>query len=148
MNSNPENDLGFTGGQFEDFSGTAVLDELQEKLDDDDSTKYVLIKHDYYSSDSVHGRELLGSFLQNLCESSYKNIIVYLLDKGTLLLDESNPLYDEMLRLVDRAEMIIADKESISADCLPDTVNGKIILRTTFSITEEIIYLTNLLILE
>ena len=115
---------------------------------DENGTITVLIKHDYYSSDSDHGRELLRSFLINLCESSFKSIIVYLVDEGTQLLDDSNILYNDFNRLIDRADMIIVDKDSPSFGYLSDPGNSKIILETPLSITEEILYLTDLLILE
>ena len=113
MNSNQRSNLELSESQFESFSDNTILEELQEKLDESNSSKYVLIKHDYYSSDSDHGRELLRSFLQKLCESSFKSIIVYLIDEGTLLLDESNPLHNDIQQLIDRSELIFADKEII-----------------------------------
>ncbi len=148
MNNSQKNNLEFSDRQFETFSDNTVLDELQEKIVEDNSVKYVLIKHDYYSSDSDHGRELLRSFLINLCDSSFKSIIVYLVDEGTQLLDESNPLYNDFKRLIERADMVIVDKDSPSFRFLSDPGNSKIILETPLSITEEIIYLTDLLILE
>ena len=148
MNNNPRDNLEFSEPQFDSFSDNTVLEELQEKLDEENSSKYVLIKHDYYSSDSDYGRELLRSFLINICKSSYKSIVVYLMDKGTLLLDGSNPLYDDMRNLIDRSELIIVDKDSPFFGYLSDPGNTKIILQTSLSITEEILYLTDLLILE
>jgi hypothetical protein len=148
MNNNPRNNLEFSDPQYESFSENTVLEELQEKIVEDDSEKFVLIKHDYYSSDSEHGRELLRSFLINLCESSFKSIIVYLIDEGARLLDESNLLYNDFNRLIDRADMVIVDKDSPFFGYLSDPGNSKIILETPLSITEEIIYLTDLLILE
>ena len=148
MNNNPRNNLEFSDPQYENFSDNTVLEELQEKIVEDNSVKYILIKHDYYSSDSEHGRELLKSFFINLCESSYKSIIVYLVDEGTGLLDESNPLYNDFNRLIARADLVIIDKDSPFFGYLSDSGNSKIVFETLLSITEEIIYLTNLLILE
>lgn len=148
MNSNQRSNLELSESQFESFSDNTILEELQEKLDESNSSKYVLIKHDYYSSDSDHGRELLRSFLQKLCESSFKSIIVYLIDEGTLLLDESNPLHNDIQQLIDRSELIFADKEIIEQNQIRCLETAKFVLLNSGSIAEEIIYLSDLLILE
>ena len=148
MSSNQRSNLELSETQFESFSDNTILEELQEKLDEDNSSKYVLIKHDYYSSDSDHGRELLRSFLNKLCESSFKSIIVYLIDEGTLLLDESNPLYQDMQQLINRSELIFADKEIIEQHQIKCSESARFILLNPDSIAEEIIYLSDLLILE
>ena len=148
MSSNQRSNLELSETQFESFSDNTILEELQEKLDEDNSSKYVLIKHDYFSSDSGHGRELLRSFLNKLCESSFKSIIVYLIDEGTLLLDESNPLYQDMQQLINRSELIFADKEIIEQNQLKCSESAKFIMLNPDSIAEEIIYLSDLLILE
>ena len=63
MNSNPRNSLDYQGAQLEQLSDVSLLEVMQEKTDEETSTKYVLIKHDFYSSDSDHGRELLSGFV-------------------------------------------------------------------------------------
>lgn len=148
MNSNPRNSLDYQGAQLEQLSDVSLLEVMQEKTDEETSTKYVLIKHDFYSSDSDHGRELLAGFLASIRESSFSSVIVYLIDKGVKLLDESNPLHVSMLRLIEKSEMIIAATESISYYEVSYSSNSKIIEQSSVSIAEDITYLPNLLILE
>ena len=148
MSSNQRSSLDYQGAQLEQLSDVSLLEVIQEKTDEETSTKYVLIKHDYYSSDSDHGRELLSGFLSSLSESSFSSVIVYLTDKGTKLLDESNPLHGSMLRLIEKSEMIIASSESISYYEVSVCSNSKIVEQSSRSIAEDITYLPNLLILE
>ena len=115
MNSNQRSSLDYQGAQLEQLSDVSLLEVMQEKTDEETSTKYVLIKHDFYSSDSDHGRELLAGFLASLSESSFSSVIVYLTDKGTRLLDGSNPLHESMLRLI----------ESEDESAIPDYVQEK-----------------------
>jgi len=148
MNSSQRSNLDFSGTRLEELSSDSVLEVMQEKTDEESASKYVLIKHDFYSSDSDHGRELLADFISALCDASYKSIIVYLIDKGTRLLDESNPLHDEMLRLTERSEMVISASESIAFYEVNVPDNNKITEQSSRSIAEDIIYIPNLLILE
>lgn len=140
MNNNPRNDL--------DFSDDTLLEVMPAKVDEDIATKYVLIKHDYYSTDSDHGRELLAGFITNLANSSFDSIVVYLIDKGVKLLDEENPLFDKMLRLIEKSETVIATEESIEVYNVVFSKTQKISVESLMSVTEDITYLNNLLTLE
>ena len=140
MNNNPRNDL--------DFSDNTLLEVMPAKIDEDIATKYVLIKHDYYSTDSDHGRELLAGFITNLADSSFNSIVVYLIDKGVKLLDEENPLFDKMLRLLEKSEAVIATEESIEVYNVVFSKTQKISVESLMSVTEDITYLNNLLTLE
>ena len=140
MNNNPRNDL--------DFSDNTLLEVMPAKVDEDIATKYVLIKHDYYSTDSDHGRELLAGFITNLADSSFDSIVVYLIDKGVKLLDEENPLFDKMLRLIEKSETVIATEESIEVYNVVFSKTQKISVESLMSVTEDITYLNNLLMLE
>lgn len=148
MNSNPRNSFDYQGAQLEQLSDVSLLEVMQEKTDEETSTKYVLIKHDFYSSDSDHGRELLSGFLDGLSESSFSSVIVYLIDKGTKLLDETNPLHDSMLRLIEKSEMVIAAADSISFYEVTYDSNSEIVEQSSRSIAEDIIYLPGLFVLE
>ena len=139
MNNNPGNDL--------DFSDNTLLEVMPAKIDEDIATKYVLIKHDYYSTDSDHGRELLAGFITNLADSSFDSIVVYLIDKGVKLLDEENPLFDKMLRLIEKSEAVIATEESIEVYNVVFSKTQKISVESFMSVTEDITYLDNLLTL-
>ena len=71
MNNKQKNSLEFTEPVIEQYSDNVVLEVMQQKISDDVAAKYVLIKHDYYSSDSDHGRDLLRSFFNVLVNSDY-----------------------------------------------------------------------------
>ncbi len=135
MNNNPRNDL--------DFSDNTLLEVMPAKIDEDNATKYLLIKHDYYSTDSDHGRELLAGFITNLADSSFDSIVVYLIDKGVKLLDEENPLFDKMLRLIEKSEAVIATEESIEVYNVVFSKTQKISVESFMSVTEDITYLDN-----
>ena len=148
MNSNPKSSLELVESTVTESSDSTVIEVLPEELKKDSSSKTVLIKHDYYSSDTVHGRELLSSFLSSLRKASYGSLIIYLVDSGTLLLDKSNPLFEQMKLLSAKAEMIIAADESISFYGIEDTDNSKVIIQSMDLIAEDLICLTDVLILE
>ena len=148
MNNSPRNSLDYSNSQLEQFSDDALLEVLPEKTDEDNSTKYVLIKHDYYSTDSEHGREILSGFLTSLINSSYNSIVIYLIDKGVKLLDESDPLYNKMNRLIEKSESVIAAEDSIILYNVNLSNGSKIVQESLTSITSDIVYLNHLLILE
>ena len=148
MNNSPRNSLDYSNSQLEQFSDDALLEVLPEKTDEDNSTKYVLIKHDYYSTDSEHGREILSGFLTSLINSSYNSIVIYLIDKGVKLLDESDPLNSKMNRLIEKSESVIAAEDSIILYNVNMSNESKIVQESLTSITSDIVYLDHLLILE
>ena len=148
MNNSPRNSLDYSNSQLEQFSDDALLEVLPEKTDEDNSTKYVLIKHDYYSTDSEHGREILSGFLTSLINSSYNSIVIYLIDKGVKLLDESDPLNNKMNRLIEKSESVIAAEDSIILYNVNLSNESKIVQESLTSITSDIVYLDHLLILE
>ena len=149
MNSKPKNSLEYSKPQLEEkISDNTILEVMPQKTDEDVNTRYVVIKHDYYSSDSDHGRGLLVDFISSICESSYNTVIVYLIDKGVRLLDENNPLYDDMVRLIEKSEFISVSKESLIFYDVAEPSDHKIVIQSSKSIAEDIIYLNNPLILE
>ena len=148
MNSKPKSSLEFSEAQLEQYAENTILEVLPEKTGEDMTTKYVLIKHDYYSSDNEHGRKILEAFLQNLCSSSFNTIIVYLIDTGTKLLDSSNPLYDQMCRLSERSEMVIACKESLDNYHVEINDEFQVVTQSMKTLTEDLICFSNLLTLE
>ena len=148
MNNNQRNNLDYPGAGLAQISDNTMIDVLPEKTDDDSSTKYVLIKHDYYSTDSDFGRQLLNTYLNGLCNSYYTSIVVYLTDKGTKLLDKTNPLYDSLIMLSRKTEIIIADQDSIEEYGVNISLDSEIAYQTSGSVAEDIIYLSDLLVLE
>lgn len=148
MNSNPKSSLEFTGAQLDRFPGETLLEVLEEKTSDDHSAKYVLIKHDYYSSDSEHGRILLSDFLDALTDTAPKTLIIYLVDSATKMLDVNNPFYEQIFALIQRSEMVIADTDSIVSYDVNFEENPKLETRTFRSIAEDLICLPGLLTIE
>ena len=148
MNNKQKNSLEFTEPVIEQYSDNVVLEVMQQKISDDVAAKYVLIKHDFYSSDSDHGRDLLRSFFNVLVNSDIKNLIIYLTDSGTRLLDENNPLYNDFYPLIAKSEIVIADDESITNYEVTCTTDSKISIKSFDSIAEDIIFGSDFLILE
>lgn len=148
MNSNQRNSLDYSNAQLDQISDNTVIDVLPDKTDCESSTKYVLIKHDYYSTDSDFGRQLLKTFLLKLCNSYYNSIVVYLVDKGTKLLDKNNPLYDYYLSFSRKTKSTIVDMGSIDEYGVNAELESDIIYQTLDSIAEDVIYLVDLLVLE
>ena len=64
MNNQEKSKLDIVSGDSVVIEQSPVIEVEPEKLEIfQNSGLTVLIKHDYYSSDSAHGRELLGAFL-------------------------------------------------------------------------------------
>ena len=148
MNNKQKNSLEYSNSQLEQFSDDSLLEVLPEKNEEDNATKYVLIKHDYYSTDSEHGRKLLSGFFTSLANSSFNSIVIYLIDKGVKLLDETNPLHEDFTELIGKTELLIACEDSINAYNITVPDNLVFTKQSLFSMTEEIIYLPDYLVLE
>ena len=148
MYNKPKNSLEYSEPVIEQYSDNVVLEVMPQKTDDDTSSKYVLIKHDYYSSDSEHGRDMLKSIFNALAHSEFKSLIIYLVDKGTLLLDNNNPLFDSFHALISKSEIVIADDESITKYQISCDLDPKISIQAFSSIAEDIVFLQNILTLE
>ena len=148
MYNKPKSSLEYSEPVIEQYSDNVVLEVMPQKNDDDTSSKYVLIKHDYYSSDSDHGRDMLKTVLNVLAHSELKSLIIYLVDKGTLLLDNNNPLFDIFQTLISKSEIVIADDESITKYQISCDLDSKISIQAFSSIAEDIVFLQNVLILE
>lgn len=148
MNSSRRNDFEIAEHKAEEFSDGTILEVMPEKSTEDSSVKYILIKHDYYSSDSDHGRELLKCFISGLCNASYDSMVVYLVDKAVQMLEESNPLFDCMNKLSLKSDIVIAAVESIDNYKIDVAETSKITLQPMNTITSDIIYLPNLIVLE
>jgi len=148
MYNKPKNSLEYSEPVIEQYSDNVVLEVMQQKTDEDTSSKYVLIKHDFYSSDSDHGRDMLKTIFNVLSKSEFKNLIIYLVDKGTLLLDNSNPLSESFQTLISKSEMIIVDDESLTKYQVSCDLDSKITIQSFSSIAEDILFLSDILILE
>ena len=56
----------------------------------------VLIKHDYYSSESSHGRDLLNAFLCALQSRKADIAGIFVVDSGVRMLSDSNSLHNDL----------------------------------------------------
>lgn len=148
MYNKQKNNLEYSEPVIEQYSDNVVLEVMPQETDDDTSSKYVLIKHDFYSSDSDHGRDMLKTIINVLIQSNFKNIIIYLVDKGTLLLDNNNSLFEYFQALISKSEMIIADDESLTKYHVSCDLDSKISIQSFSSIAEDILFISDILILE
>ena len=71
-----------------------VKSEMTFELEESGDGVTILIKHDYYSSDSDHGRDLLAAMIDSI-KRNYKIDQVLLIDTGVKILD--NALLDMYL---------------------------------------------------
>ncbi|MBR6879850.1 MAG: hypothetical protein IKN14_02060 [Clostridiales bacterium] len=74
--------------------------------------KTVIIKHDYYSSDSDHGRDLLHSFIRALSQTKISALI--LIDSGVRLLSSDDEDTVFFLRRSCEYRIVTACSSSIS----------------------------------
>ena len=129
-------------------SDSTVLEILPQKEENESSAKTVLIKHDYYSSDSDHGRDLLRALLRALYKSQINKLVIYLIDSGTLLLDKENALFKTFQPLIAKSEMVIVADESILFYGIDADIDSNILTQPLDSIAYDIINLPDILILE
>ena len=129
-------------------SDSTVLEILPQKEENESSAKTVLIKHDYYSSDSDHGRDLLRALLRALYKSQINKLVIYLIDSGTLLLDKENALFKTFQPLIAKSEMVIVADESLLFYGIDADIDSNILTQPLDSIAYDIINLPDILILE
>ncbi len=81
-----------------------VDEEYELMLEDAGRSETVLIKHDYYSSDSDHGRSLLRAML-NALEGNAGIIGILIVDSGVKLLSGDNDCSSLIRSLADQLEL-------------------------------------------
>ncbi len=91
MNNNPKNDIA------EEYQLFPLSD-----VDNRSKRRNMLIRHDYYSADSAHGRSLLESVFEAIEDSDIEIETVYLIDSGVKLCSEDSSLYNSFLGFVTR----------------------------------------------
>ena len=114
--------------QRSDMTGLAEeLDILPSQIPyDSENGKTVLFKHDYYSSDSSYGRELLVSILSSLsCDADLVKCVI-LVDSAVRLLDSTDPSVLGFFTMLysSKAEMFISGK-SLSVYGITNTPEEK-----------------------
>lgn len=90
------------------------FEPLLDTIDIEDSDKglTLLIKHDYYSSDTNHGKELLTNLLEVLSQESIKIQTVYFIDSGVKLLSEIS-ISNLLFPILDKASSTIICADSL-----------------------------------
>lgn len=105
---------------------------------DENGTLTVLIKHDYYSSDSDHGRILLGSFLDSLAESGSTISKLFLIDSGVRLLNDIS-FAQKIEKLFSLSKYSYISEESLAFYGIEYVSHANIIVCPVSDITMEII---------
>ena len=98
----------------------------------------LLIKHDYYSSDSEHGRILLSDFLDSLIECGNKLAKVILIDSAVNLLNDVS-LAQKIEKLFTLSKSAFVCKESLTYFGVEYISHGNIIVCPASDISMEII---------
>lgn len=120
----------------------------QKELELDKKGLVVLFKHDYYSSDSVHGRELLSNiiyFLNSERESISKLLFI---DSGVFLLNPDYENSTEISMLIEKAQAVYVCSESIEEYIAPFSDKNNIILADAESFFEQLFTLNPDIIIE
>lgn len=121
---NKENNLSSNFGGNEDLfdlSSTAVLEKDDTELDlypdillDGSSGNLtIVIHHDYYSSNTEHGKALLKAFIDVLKDEYNKISKIFVVDSGVCLFNPNNALFDCFTELCELDFDIVVCKESI-----------------------------------
>ncbi len=107
----------------------------------------VLIKHDYYSSDTDHGRFLLISFLESLCECGSSILKVILLDSAVKLLNDASfaPGIEKLFSL---SKFSYVSEESLETYGIEYVSHGNIMVCPSSDIAMEISQAGHLITLE
>ena len=92
--------------------------ELEEELEmegaSDGSRVTLLIRHDYYSSDSEHGRALIKTFLETVLDTQNVGTIL-LIDSGVKLLKEGSPCLSVLNEIINiNVPRVLCSSESLS----------------------------------
>jgi hypothetical protein len=114
---------------------------------DENGTVTVLIKHDYYSSDTENGRSLLASFLDSLAECGSNISKVILIDSAVRLLNDDlfAPVIEKLFSL---SKYSYVCEESLNVYETEYVSHGNIIVCPASDIAIEIFEADHLITLE
>ena len=107
----------------------------------------LLIKHDYYSSDSDHGRILLGKFMDSLAECGNNLSKVILIDSAVRLLNDVS-FAQKIETMFTLAKYSYVCEESLTYFGIEYVSRGNIIVCPASDISMEIIEAGRLIIIE
>lgn len=101
--------------------GFLVKDEYELEEEGSSYGISLFIKHDYYSSDNKHGRDLLHELFDSLISAGRHIDSIYLIDSGTKLIYSDNALYGKFGDLISvcRADSVYVCTESCSLFGIP-----------------------------
>lgn len=90
------------------------LEYLSEKeLNPNNKGLVVLFKHDYYSTNSPHGKELLSNILYSLNSDSISIAKVMFIDNGVSLLDVDSIYNSDISSLLEKTQTAFVCSESL-----------------------------------
>ena len=116
-------------------------------LIDESGDLTVLIKHDYYSSDTEQGRLLLGSFIDTLTDCGDAVLKVILVDSAVNLLRD--PYFSSRIeKLFSISKFSYVCEESLSAYDIEYSAHDNIIICSSTDIAMQIIQSGHLITLE
>ena len=114
MNNREKSSLDIVSTEPVVLEATPVIEVEPEQLEIlHGSSLSILIKHDYYASDSEHGRELLGAFFTALHARKADIARVFVVDSGVRLLSENHSLYNEFKELYSDIPVVTVCLESL-----------------------------------
>lgn len=115
-------------------------------LIDESGDLTILIKHDYYSSDTEHGRFLLGSFIDSLSESGEPILKVILVDSAVNLI--SDPFFSSRIsKLVSLSRYSYVCEDSLEAFDVEFTPAENVIVCPAADISMQILQSAHLITL-
>ena len=114
-----------------------------------DDTLTVLAKHDYFSSNSTHGRFLLRSVLYSILENPVKVTRFILIDSGVKLIDPSSQFSEEINAIIKQLPEVLVCSESLNEyDVEQNAVPQSALIVTASEITSELLHATNIFCIE
>lgn len=115
-------------------------------LIDESGDLTILIKHDYYSSDTEHGRFLLGSFIDSLSESGEPILKVILVDSAVNLIRD--PFFSSrILKLFSLSRYSYVCEDSLEAFDVDYTPGENVIVCPAADISMQILQSAHLITL-
>lgn len=115
--------------------------ELNTEFDVSNSESHfvVLIKHDYYSQNNEHGRKLLSSFLDVLCDDSNRISKILVIDSGVNLLNPDNELNSNFMNLLKIVTNVSVCKDSLEFYGLDSSEFDYLSITSAYNIAAEIL---------
>jgi|GEM_PF-3475327 len=138
MNSNESKQL--------ELIETELFPEPDFFEEESDRPKTVLVKHDYYSEDTEHGRQLLKAFLTIIANSETKTELIIFAGRGVRLLDAEHDLARDTENAIKNSLMALVCEESAGQYGIQ--VKPPLSEITAENMAEEILKTRNLTILE